>query len=64
MGRCKKPLDSTAATSASGSAAIFPSRALMAISQIEAADTYTASADSMRRRDSGLNNGSAETAHK
>jgi hypothetical protein len=36
----------------------------MAISHSEAADTYTASADSMRRRDSGLNNGSAETAHK
>jgi hypothetical protein len=64
MGRCKKPLDSMAATSASGSAAIFLSRALMAISQIKAADTYTASAYSMKRRVSGLKNGSAETAHK
>jgi len=44
-GSSSNPLASIAAAKAWASPSILPSRALMAISQIEAADTYTACAE-------------------
>jgi hypothetical protein len=49
-GNSRNPVPSIAAASSDGSPDIFPSRALIAISQIDAADTYTSSAATIASR--------------
>ncbi len=46
----RNPLASIAAANASGSPVVFPSRVLVAISQVDAAETQTTSAEARRPR--------------